>query len=277
MKKIFSLFFFVFISLSFSFAQNVGINADASLPNSSAMLDVKSANKGMLIPRVALTGTTDVTTVPSPVTSLMVYNTTAAGSGTTAVIAGYYYWNGTAWVRVVSSTSTGNSTNKTFIPFASGSNPLTLTASLATPTVGLIGFGSSGTTTVNSSAINLTSGPNFAFVVPSSGTITDISGFFSNSSTFAGAFPISITCRVYVSTASNSNNFVAPAGNLLTLSPFYSGFSPAGTVVTGTSSVLNLAVTAGSRIILVVEVSDFFGGGSSISGYFSGGVNMIIQ
>jgi len=35
-----------------SHAQNVGINSDASLPNRNAMLDVKSSNKGVLIPRM---------------------------------------------------------------------------------------------------------------------------------------------------------------------------------------------------------------------------------
>ena len=99
MKKLL-VFLISALALTNSFAQNVAINADASLPNSSAMLDVKSTNKGMLIPRVALTGTADITTIPSPATSLMIYNTTAAGSGTTAVVPGYYYWDGT-WVRMV--------------------------------------------------------------------------------------------------------------------------------------------------------------------------------
>ena len=100
MKKILLLSLAALSTVTLSFAQNVAINADASLPNTSAMLDVKSMNKGMLIPRVALTGTADVTTIPSPATSLMVYNTTAAGSGTTAVVPGYYYWDG-SWVRMV--------------------------------------------------------------------------------------------------------------------------------------------------------------------------------
>ena len=34
-------------------AQNVGINTDASLPNKNAILDVKSSNKGILIPRMS--------------------------------------------------------------------------------------------------------------------------------------------------------------------------------------------------------------------------------
>ena len=100
MKKIFLFSLITFITITSSFAQNVAINADASLPNSSAMLDVKSTSKGMLIPRVALTGTADATTISSPATSLMVYNTATAGSGTTAVIPGYYYWAG-SWVRMV--------------------------------------------------------------------------------------------------------------------------------------------------------------------------------
>ena len=100
MKKIFLVFLITISTVRISFAQNVAINADASLPNSSAMLDVKSTSKGMLIPRVTLTGTADVTTILTPITSLMVYNTTAAGSGTTAVVPGYYYWNG-SWVRML--------------------------------------------------------------------------------------------------------------------------------------------------------------------------------
>ncbi|MBN1926142.1 MAG: hypothetical protein JW798_09925, partial [Prolixibacteraceae bacterium] len=57
-------------------AQNVGINADGSAPDNSAMLDVDASNKGLLIPRVALTGANDATTIASPATSLLIYNTT---------------------------------------------------------------------------------------------------------------------------------------------------------------------------------------------------------
>jgi hypothetical protein len=84
---------------TFAQSQSVGINADGTLPHSSAMLDVKSTSKGLLIPRLALTGTTDVTTVASPATSLLVYNTATTG-GTTAVVPGFYYWNGTTWAPV---------------------------------------------------------------------------------------------------------------------------------------------------------------------------------
>lgn len=50
MKKLFSLLF-VFLP-SLLIAQSVGINNDASQPDNTAMLDIKSANKGLLIPRI---------------------------------------------------------------------------------------------------------------------------------------------------------------------------------------------------------------------------------
>jgi len=280
MKKTFLLYILTFITITFSFAQNVAINADATLPNSSAMLDVKSANKGLLIPRVALTGTADATTIPSPATSLMVYNTTAAGTGTTAVVAGYYYWNGTAWVRLVGSTTPTNSTFKTLIPFASGGTITVGTAPFSfSRSIGLVGFGNSVTTTafVSGGPLSLSNGPNLAFVVPSSGIITDISGFFSSNSTHNGSSNITINCLVYISDAFNSNNFNPVAGGAVTISPNYLSVTPPGTTATGTLSGLNIPVTAGSRIMMVVSAADnpFFT--SSISGYFSGGINMVIQ
>lgn len=77
-------------------AQNVGINATGTAPNTSAMLDVDAANKGLLIPRVALTSTADVTTIATPATSLLVYNTAAVSN----VTPGFYFWNGSAWTRL---------------------------------------------------------------------------------------------------------------------------------------------------------------------------------
>lgn len=102
MKKIFllsflSLLFTSVISIS-SLAQSVGINADGSNADASAMLDIKNPNKGLLIPRVALTGTADIATILSPAVSLLIYNTATAGTGNTAVVPGFYFWNGSSWI-----------------------------------------------------------------------------------------------------------------------------------------------------------------------------------
>lgn len=81
-------------------SQKIGNNP--TLINASAALEVESTNKGVLVPRVTLTGTADATTIATPATSLLVYNTATAGTSPNDVTPGFYYWNGTAWVRMAS-------------------------------------------------------------------------------------------------------------------------------------------------------------------------------
>ena len=75
-------------------------------PTPSAILDLESANKGLLLPRVALTNTTSYGPLPGvPVAGMAVYNTATSGTGTSAVTPGYYYNNGTVWVRIADAAS----------------------------------------------------------------------------------------------------------------------------------------------------------------------------
>ncbi len=94
MKKInlTELMLFILFS-SFSYSQ-VGIGTNA--PDDSAILDVTSTNKGLLAPRIALTGVTDATTISNPANGLLVYST---GTGGLDYI-GYVYWTGTEWVSL---------------------------------------------------------------------------------------------------------------------------------------------------------------------------------
>lgn len=86
-------------------AQNIAINMDGSTPDVSAMLDIVNSSKGLLIPRVSLTSTTDASTIANPATSLLVYNTNASITGEYAAGVGYYYNAGTTgspnWKRLV--------------------------------------------------------------------------------------------------------------------------------------------------------------------------------
>lgn len=73
--------------------QNIGINTSGAVPDNSALLEIGKGtsaapdNMGVLIPRVKLTSTTDVITIPSPAYSLLVYNLGTGGLSP----AGYYY------------------------------------------------------------------------------------------------------------------------------------------------------------------------------------------
>ena len=101
--KMTSRFIAVFLlAVSISAQAQVGINSTGANPDNSAMLDVSAANKGLLIPRIALTGTNDVTTVISPAASLLVYNTATVSD----VTPGFYYYNGAVWKRIGSGIET---------------------------------------------------------------------------------------------------------------------------------------------------------------------------
>jgi hypothetical protein len=94
-----------------SFSQSIGINNPT--PNASALLDLTSTNKGLLVPRVALTSTFSAVPVTSPATGLLVYNTAIAGTAPTNVTPGFYYWSGSVWLNMLNDTkgwsTTGNS------------------------------------------------------------------------------------------------------------------------------------------------------------------------
>ena len=109
------LFFFILIR-SVSFAQ-VGIGT-ASV-DASAKLQIDATNKGFLPPRVSLTSTTDVFTILTPATGLLVYNTATAGSSPSNVVPGFYYYNGSSWIKlVIASDNVSNITG--IIPIANG-------------------------------------------------------------------------------------------------------------------------------------------------------------
>jgi len=103
-------------------AQNIGINGTGSLPNNSAGLDVDFTNKGMLVPRIALTSALDATTITAPATSLLIYNTATAGVSPNNVIPGFYYWSGSVWTRLATTGATGTDWTTTG---NAGTNPTT--------------------------------------------------------------------------------------------------------------------------------------------------------
>ncbi len=88
-------------------AQNVGINSTGATPDATAGLDISFTNKGLLIPRVALTATNAAGPITTPTTSLLVYNTATAGTAPNNVTPGYYFWTGTAWSRLSNGTQGG--------------------------------------------------------------------------------------------------------------------------------------------------------------------------
>ncbi|MCC9074498.1 hypothetical protein LNQ49_23180, partial [Flavobacterium sp. F-65] len=110
MKKNILLFLFAIIG----YASHAQTGIGTLNPHASSALDISLANKGVLLSRVALKGTTDTSTIPSPANSLLVYNTATIND----ITQGYYYWStmSSRWIRVIDTASivpawnlTGNS------------------------------------------------------------------------------------------------------------------------------------------------------------------------
>ena len=76
--------------------QGTAINNSGTAADGSAMLDVNSANKGMLIPRIASTGS-----IATPATGLMIYNTTTNQ---------FNFYNGSSWIAIGGETAGGDLT-----------------------------------------------------------------------------------------------------------------------------------------------------------------------
>lgn len=96
-----SLLLIALISIHlFTFCQNVGIGTNHT--DVSSKLDIYATDKGLLIPRISLVQTSSNLPVTSPATSLLVYNLATIND----VLPGFYYWNGTKWVRFANEPST---------------------------------------------------------------------------------------------------------------------------------------------------------------------------
>ncbi len=137
------------LTLITNFAVYAQVGIGTTTPNGSAQLDVNSTNKGFLPPRVALTATNSAGPITSPVAGLLVYNTATAGTSPNNVTPGFYYYSGTAWVRLT--TPTDNATN-------------------VTGTVAVANGGTGTTTSTGTGSVVLSTSPNLTTPTIASGS-----------------------------------------------------------------------------------------------------------
>ena len=94
MKK-YTILFLLFVGFSIGFCQ-VGINT--SNPHQSAILDINSSDKGILIPKVSITSKNDIVTIPNPVKGLLIVCSADSGSGINKVFKDrFYVYSGVQW------------------------------------------------------------------------------------------------------------------------------------------------------------------------------------
>lgn len=172
MKNIISILILILIFLNGNAQTGIG----TTTPSPSAKLEVASSNQGFLPPRIALTATNAASPVSSPATGLLVYNTATTGTPPNNVAPGYYYWNGSAWVAVLSTITTssisGNGTTTTLTNFGAEVNTQSGTTYTLTATDNgkIISCTSNSAVTITVPA--LTSGFNCLIVQRGTGQIT---------------------------------------------------------------------------------------------------------
>jgi hypothetical protein len=88
MKKS-SLLILLLLTIRIGLFAQVSVNTNINAPDNSAMLDVQSTGKGILIPHMTQT---ERNSIPSPATGLMIFQTDQT--------AGFYYFNGATWTAL---------------------------------------------------------------------------------------------------------------------------------------------------------------------------------
>lgn len=76
------------------------VTGSPALPNSNAILELESAQRGLLLPRVQLQATNIAAPLTAHIAGMSVYNTATAGTAPVNVSPGWYYNDGTKWVRL---------------------------------------------------------------------------------------------------------------------------------------------------------------------------------
>lgn len=261
--KINSLFtsVLVFLIASASYGQ-VGIGTNA--PDNSSLLDVTASNKGILVPRVALTSSSDTATISVPANGLLVYNTSAISD----VTKGFYYYDSpnSVWKRLNTDASLSvGAINGT--PNSKGasltSGVLQLTPADAT-NGGIVTTGDqtfAGTKTFSSPITSTTGIGTAPFVVTSTTPVTNLSiGGNAASATTAAtstiANEVALNSTVYpIWAAGNTGNLPLKVSDTkMSFNPSTGSLSATKFVGDG-SSLTGIAVTADNTLNVVTDAA----------------------
>jgi hypothetical protein len=219
--------YFIFIALLFSLQVSAQTGIGTTSPHASAKFEVFSENKGFLPPRMTASQRGNI---PSPAAGLMVYQT----DGT----SGLYYYNGTAWIYIINSTtnvvSVVNGGTGTTTATGTGSVVLNTSPTLITPALGT----PSSATLTNASGLPIASGV--------SGLGTGVASFL--------ATPTSSNLVSAISDETGSGSLVFGTSPTLT--------TPTLGVATGTSLALTGTTTSTSNSTGALTVA----GGAGIGG-----------
>ena len=244
MKHIF-LLGFIFCKITIGLNAQTGIGT--TTPHASAKLDVTSSDKGFLPTRMT---SAQRTAISSPAAGLMVYQT----DGT----SGLYYYNGTAWIYIINSTtnvvSVVNGGTGTTTSTGTGSVVLNTSPTLTTPALGT----PSSATLTNASGLPIASGV--------SGLGTGVASFLATPTSSNLASAISDETGSGALVFGTSPTLTTPtlgvaSGSSLALT----GTTVSNSTTTGASTVAGGAGIGGALNASSVTATNFIGSGSQLT------------
>jgi hypothetical protein len=121
----------LFVALVINVHGQVAISTDGSLPDNSAMLDVKSTAKGILVPRMS---SVQRTAIASPAAGLLVFDNTTSS---------FWYYTGSTWSNLSTGGGTGwlltgNASTDTAVNFIGTTTNMPLSFKVNNNKVGLL-------------------------------------------------------------------------------------------------------------------------------------------
>ena len=243
-------------------AQSVAINTDGSAADATAILDVKSTGKGMLIPRMTTAQRTGITT---PATGLLVFDTDTIA---------FWYYNGTAWTKLDAAGNnwsvTGNSATTAGTHFIGTTDEVPLTIKVNNQVAGYISSVTAPGTNNNASwghqalSLNTTGRRNVA--IGNQSLMSNTTGQFNTAlgyqALMTNATTASNTALGYQTLANNTGNSNTAVG----ASALYNN-------ILGSN---NVSVGAGSMILLTNATNNTAVGTNSLSSLTTGSSNTAI-
>lgn len=200
-------------------AQNIAINATGSSPDTSAMLDVSSTTKGLLIPRLT---TTQQNAVPLPATGLLLYNTTDNSFNVNTGTSGSPSWSPLSYLTSI---STG---------YGLSGGPITTTGTLLIDTATL--------STKYIRKIDSTTGGYYPYSSNPRNFLSSLNG-------------ISNATQTYAVGTSGTDFLISSSGSTHTFNLPDAGATARGVITTGTQTIAGKktfsdTLTAGSTLVL---------------------------
>jgi microcystin-dependent protein len=246
-------------------AQNgVGINETGSSPDASSILDLASTKAGILIPRMTLAQRN--ANIGSPATGLLIYQTDSS--------PGFYYYNGSTWVRV-SDAGNGIQSISVNAPLTStgGQNPTLGITQSNTSTNGFLTstdwntFNNKLSTTLTSARIWVGNGSNIAQerTIVQDATLDNVGNLTVKglqSYPVSNTAPTSNDVLTWNGTAWAPGNRGVPTGVIVMWSGTKTAIPAGWALCDGTSGTPNLL----DRFIMSVNISNYTAGDINITG-----------